>query len=47
MWIDFGYIYIYIVEGKRQINYQFIPTDLFRDCPLIRGFEWATTKQVC
>ena len=24
--------------GKRQINYQFIPTDLFRGCPLIRGF---------
>ena len=45
LWIDFGYIYIciyiyiyiYIVEGKRQINYQFIPTDLFRGCPLFRG----------
>ena len=24
--------------GKRQINYQFIPTDLFCGCPLIRGF---------
>ena len=29
--------------GKRQINYQFIPTDLFRGCPLIRGLY---TKQV-
>ena len=33
------YIYIYIVGGKRQINYQFIPTDLLRGCPLIRGFN--------
>ena len=38
--------------GKRKINYKFIPTDLFRGCPLIGGFEkspdeWATTKQVC
>ena len=33
------YIYIYIVEGKRQINYKFIPTDLFRGYPLIRGFN--------
>ena len=31
-------MYIYIVGGKRQIDYQFIPTDLFRGCPLIRGF---------
>ena len=31
-------MYIYIVEGKRQIDYQFIPTDLFHGCPLIRGF---------
>lgn len=30
LWIDFGYIYIYIVEGKRQIKYKFIPTSLFR-----------------
>ena len=22
--------------GKRQINYKFIPTDLFHGCPLIR-----------
>ena len=29
------YIYIYIVGGKRQINYNFIPTGLFRGCPLI------------
>ena len=29
-------MYIYIVGGKRQIDYQFIPTDLFRGCPLIR-----------
>ena len=29
-------IYIYIVRGKRQINYQFIPRDLFLGCPLIR-----------
>ena len=34
---------VYIVGGKRQINYQFIPTDLFRGCPLIRGLY---TKQV-
>ena len=33
------YIYIYIVGGKRQINYKFIPTRLFRGCPLIR--EWV------
>ena len=32
-----------VEEGKRQINYQFIPTDLFRGCPLIRGLY---TKQV-
>ena len=43
------YIYIYIVRGKRQINYKFIPTGLFRGCPLIRGFpdEGETTKQAC
>ena len=29
---------MYIVGGKRQIDYQFIPTDLFHGCPLIRGF---------
>ena len=34
------------------MNHQFIPTDLFRGCPLIRDLikspdEWATTKQVC
>ena len=34
-----NYIYIYIVAGKRQINYQFIPTALFRGCQLIRGFN--------
>ena len=27
---------VYIVGGKRQMNYKFIPTDLFRGCPLIR-----------
>jgi len=31
-------IYIYNVGGKTQINYKFIPTSLFRGCPLIRGF---------
>ena len=38
----------YIWE-KKQINYQFIPTSLFRGRPLIRGFpdELATTKQAC
>ena len=32
---------------KKQINYKFIPTSLFRGHPLIRGSpdEWATTKQ--
>ena len=47
----YQYIYIYIVGGKRQVNYKFIPTDLFRGCPLIIPWwgddEWATTKQVC
>ena len=34
------YIYIYILCGrKRQINYNFIPTSLFRGRPLIRGFN--------
>ena len=33
------YKYIYILGGKRQINYKFIPTSLFRGCPLIRGFK--------
>ena len=34
---------------KKQINYRFIPTSLFRGRPLIRGLvdEWATTKQAC
>ena len=35
---------------KKQINYKFIPTSLFRGRPLIRGKspdEWATTKQAC
>ena len=31
------YIYIYIYGRKRQINYNFIPTSLFRGRPLIRG----------
>ena len=30
---------VYIVGGKRQIKYKFIPTSLFRDCPLIRGLN--------
>ena len=33
------YVYVYIVGGKRQLNYKFIPTDLFRGCPLITGFN--------
>ena len=32
------YIYIYMGE-KKQINYKFIPTSLFRGRPLIRGFN--------
>ena len=34
---------------KKQINYKFIPTSLFRGRPLIRDYpdEWATTKQAC
>ena len=43
--------HLYIYGRKRQINYKFIPTSLFRGRPLIRGFsspdEWATTKQAC
>ena len=37
------------MRGKRQINYKFIPTGLFRGFPLIRESpdEWATTKQAC
>ena len=31
----YKYIYVYIVGRKRQINYKFIPTGLFRGCPLI------------
>ena len=36
-------------EKKKQINYQFIPTSLFRGRPLITGSpdKWATTKQAC
>ena len=33
------YIYIYIYGTKKQINYKFIPTSLFRGRPLIRGFN--------
>ena len=33
------YIYIHINGRKRQINYKFIPTSLFRGRPLIRGFN--------
>ena len=29
---------MYIVRGKRQINYKFIPTGLFRGCPLYPCF---------
>ena len=37
------YICMYINGRKRQINYKFIPTSLFRGRP----DEWATTKQAC
>ena len=41
-------MYIYFVGGKKQIKYKFIPTNLFRGCPLIiTPDEWATTKQAC
>ena len=30
-------VYIYIYGRKKQINYKFIPTSLFRGRPLIRG----------
>ena len=33
------YLYIYIYGRKKQINYKFIPTSLFRGRPLIRGFN--------
>ena len=34
------YIYIYKYMGeKKQMNYKFIPTSLFRGRPLIRGFN--------
>ena len=33
------YIYIYIYGRKKQINYKFIPTSLFRGRPFIRGFN--------
>ena len=29
---------MYIVRGKKQVNYNFIPTSLFCDCSLIREF---------
>ena len=33
---------------KKQINYKFIPTSLFRGRPLTKSpDEWATTKQAC
>ena len=35
--VSYIYIYIYIYGRKKQINYKFIPTSLFR--PLIRGFN--------
>ena len=28
-----------MVEKKKQINYKFMPTSLFRGCPRIRGFN--------
>ena len=34
------YIYIYMLrQGKKQRDYTFIPTSLFRDCSLIKGFD--------
>ena len=30
---------IYVVGGKKQVNYKFIPTSLFCGYPLIRGFN--------
>ena len=36
------YIYFFrynVVQRKKQINYKFIPTDLFREPSLIRGFK--------
>ena len=33
------YIYV-VVGGKKQRDYTFIPTSLFRDYSLIRGFPW-------
>ena len=44
--VQYIYIYIYIYGRKKQINYKFIPTSLFRGRPLISD-EWATTKQAC
>ena len=39
LWKYYQSICIHIVGGKRQINYEFIRTDLLRGCPLIRGFS--------
>ena len=33
-------MYIYVVVGGKQRDYTFIPTSLFRDYSLIRGFPW-------
>ena len=32
------YLYVYIEREKKQRDYTFIPTSLFRDRSLIRGF---------
>ena len=51
-WITWVWTYIYCGRKKTN-NYKFIPTGMFRGCPLIRGKqgkspdEWATTKQAC
>ena len=37
--VSYIYIYIYIYGRKKQINYKFIPTSLFRGRPLIRRFN--------
>ena len=47
------YLYVYIEIGKKQRDYTFIPTSLFRDHSLIRGFykyplmsEWSRNRLV-
>ena len=38
------YIYVCCDQGKKQRDYTFIPTSLFRDCSLIRGFYYICMK---